>query len=154
MIAKAALIIPAAIVATIGLANIVGCTGHFHKFHKKGDFKMHEAMKKKIAKELDLTEEQQAKLDAIHEVVKSQCPSQKETHQEMFEDFKTEIRKDTLDQDVIKQMMAHKHERINEIKPLVMEKIVEFHACLTPEQKETLISHMEKFHEKKCCHFH
>lgn len=155
MIAKTGLIIPAAIVTTIGLANVLGCTGYFHKLCQKGEFKMHEEIKKKIIKELDLNEDQQAKLDAIHGEIKSQWRFHENSHRQMFETFKSEIRKDTLDQDVLQQMMAQKHERINEVKPLVMEKIVAFHASLTPEQKEKLISRMDKFHEKKkCCHFH
>lgn len=126
-----------------------GKGGHFN--HPFGSFK--EKMEDKIIKELDLNEEQQAKLQAIHNTMQSMHDKKKDTHTDVYKNILSQIRSEKLDKSFVDDLIYYKYQNVQEFKPLIFEKISDFHASLNPEQKEKLASHVEKLHTMRhCCH--
>ncbi len=116
--------------------------GHFaHPFTH-----MKEKMKEKVIKELDLNTEQQAKLEAIHETIKSLHAEKKSDCSEIHNGVLDQIRSEKLNESFMNDLMDHKHQMMKECKPVLFEKISDFHASLTSEQKEKLASRIEKCH--------
>ena len=126
-----------------------GKGGHFR--HPFGSFK--EKMKEKLVKELNLNIDQQAKLQAIYDTVQSNHDNRKGTHTDFIKNILSQIRGEKLDESFMNTIMDHKIEAMKEFKSVMFEKISEFHASLTQEQKEKLASLMEKYHENmNGCH--
>jgi Spy/CpxP family protein refolding chaperone len=48
----------------------------------------------------------------------------------------------------MKALIAQKREHMTEIIDLAVDRLAEFHATLTPEQREKLVAKLEYFHEK------
>jgi protein CpxP len=105
---------------------------------------------KKIASELDLDNTQKVTMNRIKdEILAKHREFKSETKQnEHLQRFLTEVTKDTLDRDILIELSDEKIKQFYEIRSFLVDKIVEFHAILTPEQKEKLVKKISEFHEK------
>ena len=106
-------------------------------------------MVEKIADELYLDEKQQEKLNSIKEEILAKRPQLEKTSKETKDLFTKEIGKDNFDAAKINKDLDQKHEEMKEFRVFLVEKLAEFHAVLSPQQKKELAEHIEK--KKKSC---
>ena len=123
-----------------------GCRSH--SASHKADF-----MVDYISEALDLDDNQRAHLDGIKEEFLEKAKEMHARKEAMHAEFKAELLKEQIDQKRIKELIAQKHEHMNEIIDLAVERLAEFHATLTPEQKEKLVAKLEWFHKKHRSHW-
>lgn len=105
---------------------------------------------KKITSELDLNDDQQITLNRIKEEIMAKqrefrSANKREEHLNRFLD---EIKKDSLDREVLIKITDERLNHINEMRTFLIDKLIEFHAVLTPEQKEKLAEKIIKLYEK------
>ncbi len=101
------------------------------------------------AYKLDLTEAQEEKWFAIRDELKQLRKEAREEKQNHLDKAKALIMADSLDQvEVLNQFEQHQG-RMLSAAPSVIEKISEFHATLTVEQKEKVIKLLDRFAKKK-----
>ena len=143
MLHKSWTLVPITLIAAI---SFVGCGrhGYFHRFHRN----VPDMIVKHISKELDLNDAQKTKLKALVAEIQAKHEELRTGKAEQVEQFTNEIRKDTLDLDRINQLIDEKHEAMAEMRPFMIEKLTEFHAMLTPEQRNKLADKMEAFHKE------
>ena len=101
-----------------------------------------------IAETLDLNDGQRAQLDEIKDeflVKAKEMHAQKEA---MHAELVAELRKEDINQENLKGLIAQKRAQMDEIINLAMIRLVEFHKTLSPEQREKLVAKIEYFHEK------
>ena len=101
-----------------------------------------------ISETLDLNDNQRAHLDGIKEEFLAKAKEMHARKEAMHAEFKTELLKEEIDQQRVKALIAQKREHMTEIIDLAVVRLAEFHATLTPEQKEKLVDKLEYFHEK------
>jgi Spy/CpxP family protein refolding chaperone len=118
-----------------------GCRSHSHQ--GKAEF-----MVDYIAEILDLTDPQREQLDGIKEEFIAKSKEMHAQKEAMFAAFMAEIRKEQIDEQNLKDLIAEKRAQMDEIINLAMVRLVEFHKTLTPEQREKLVAKLEWFHEK------
>ena len=123
-----------------------GCRSHSP--HHKAEF-----MVDYIAETLDLNAEQRAQLDGIKEEFLAKAKEMHARKEAMHAEFKVELLKEQIDQQRIKELIAQKREHMTEIIDLAVVRLTEFHATLTPEQREKLVAKLEYFHEKHKSHW-
>lgn len=106
----------------------------------------------RLARELDLTEEQKTKLDAMKAEVVDRItrlhPDRAKAHDEVL----ALVRSDRVTEADVNGLIEHREAKINELKPFLVDTLVDFHRMLTPEQRNKLAEKMESFHTR-CGHF-
>lgn len=104
----------------------------------------------RISDELDLNNAQKDTLNKIKNEFISKYHSKKGKFDQMFSQLQSEIRKDKMDEGVLKQEMNEMHSEREEMISFAAAKIIQFHNVLTPQQRETLAKKMgemkKKFH--------
>lgn len=110
--------------------------------HKKG--MMGERMVKKMTKKLDLTEAQQANLQALVDQTKEKREAKRESRGEKKAEMLSLLDGATLDQTkMLENINARIAERQEGAKDMVAA-VAQFTDSLTPEQRATLKAHLEK----------
>lgn len=119
------------------------------RHHHKGEFALDY-----FSEALDLSTEQEEDLNNIRLEIMASVETMKEERKEAYQTLKAEIAKDQIDKAVVQQVIDEHHLRKEEIVDLALDKIITFHATLSPEQKEKLINKLEKFEKRHASHFH
>ncbi len=125
-----------------------GCRMHHNSFFHSSPEEKAEKIINYISDELDMNEAQRIVMNKIKEDIiekhKELHADKGDMHNKAFE----LATKETLTKADLEAAFGDKADKIMEMKDFMMEKIVEFHAILTPEQKKTVAEKMEKFHDK------
>jgi len=130
-------------VIAAGIA-IGGCAKK--RFLYKSPEKRAEFIVKKLTRTLDLTRDQVEKLNKIKNEILARTKNFRNDREDLYNQAIALIKSDKLDANALKNWIS-RHEQIrNELKPFIIDKIIEFHDMLTPEQKNKLAEKMEKLH--------
>ena len=101
-----------------------------------------------IAETLDLNDGQRAQLDEIKDEFLAKAKEMHAQKEAMHAELVAELRKEDINQENLKGLIAQKRAQMDEIINLAMIRLVEFHKTLSPEQREKLVAKLEYFHEK------
>lgn len=123
-----------------------GCRAHSP--HGKAEF-----MVDYIAETLDLNERQRAQLDEIKEEFLAKARQTHAEKQAMHDELMAELRREEIDEQRVKALIAQKREQMAEMMDLAVVQLAEFHRALTPEQREKLAAKLEWFHRKHQHHW-
>ena len=119
-----------------------GCHRH-HTPTERADW-----MTGKIAKHLDLDEQQKAKLAAVKdEAMAVRAESEKERKATM-EEVIAQVQSDRLDQAKLTQLMDRHQAEQKRVMQKVLPKVTEWHATLRPEQKAEAVEHIRKWMDR------
>ncbi len=106
----------------------------------------------RLTENLNLTDNQKAQLDKIKGEIKEKMESKKSDRDGIMDEFANEFKKDNLDKNQLLELSKKKDQNAGEMKEFIMDKIVEFHNMLTPEQRTKAVENMkemkDKFHDK------
>jgi protein CpxP len=133
------------VVGTLVLAGALvgaGCHRH-HTPSERADW-----MTGKIAKHLDLDDQQKAKLAVVKdEVIAARAESQQE-HRAIMEDVIAQVQSDRLDQSKVAQLFERHQAGQTRLMQRVLPKVAEWHATLRPDQKAEAVEHLRKWMER------
>lgn len=128
-------------VAVIGsLFLFVGCKGD----HSQGYFAVDY-----ISETLELTDKQESKLETIREEIKAETKRLHKDKKHLFSTLMEQLSSDTIDKNVITQVVTEHLDKLDPIITLTIDRLTDFHADLTPEQKVKLVAKLEKFKERR-----
>jgi len=117
---------------------------HHPGFHKK----ISDRMIKKMAGELDLSDEQKTMLteirDEMIEAHEKNCAGSFSSCETVIR----EIEKEELDKEALSALFEEKVECIRPMHALAVDRLADFHATLSPEQKKKLTVLIEKHHSR------
>lgn len=127
-----------------------GCSHRRYGHHWGGKYseKKAEHIVKKLSRKLDLDEEQKANLEKIKDEILAKADELKlkGSMSAIHDEFTSQLRQDTIDQEKINSMLAGKEANMKEMREFLVAKFAEFHSTLTAEQKEKLA----EWNEKRC----
>ncbi len=103
-----------------------------------------------ISESLDLTKEQQKKLGVIRDEIMAKVDLMHEDKKEMHALLKEQLASETIDRDVIRQLVTDHRTKMDTIVELAIEKLADFHGELSPEQRTKLIAKIEKWEKHHC----
>ena len=142
---KKYLIITALISAIVLLSNC----GYQHKcgMHYGGmSEKQINRIAEHLSSKLDLTEEQNKKLNQIKDEIlenkKNIQPPKKEEFKNQLLDL---IKKEKISADELEAVFSGRENQHKEHRKFMMKKLAEFHSILTPAQKEKLADHIKEY---------
>jgi hypothetical protein len=116
--------------------------------HRKSSEQRAEHIVNSIAEKLELNEPQKAKLNAMKQEFLAKAPAMKKTREETFDQLIGLMRKPSIDPGVVSGLSEKNRAQADELITFLFSKFSEFHAMLTPEQRERAAKEMERWREK------
>jgi len=133
------------VVGTLVLAGALvgaGCHRH-HTPSERADW-----MTGKIAKYLDLDDQQKAKLIAARDEMVAARAESRQEHKAIMEDIIAQVKSDWLDQAKLTELMDRHQAEQKRLMQRVLPKVTEWHATLRPEQKAEAVEHLRRWMER------
>ncbi len=128
------------VAAVVGLGVVSGCRPHDPEARVKW-------VSKKITSTLDLTSEQQGKLDALTQTLLEVRKKHEGERKQGLETVKSLILSDQLDEAQVKKLVAQHQASFQENFAPVFAKLKDFHASLTLDQKKKAAQYLDRFAE-------
>jgi hypothetical protein len=100
---------------------------------------------KKIASELGLDAAQKARLDSLKSALLSRRDEFRSLRAGMKDLLLTQLRSDKVDTAVLNRALEEREAKLRELRGFLAGEFAEFHAMLTPAQREKLAAKVEKF---------
>ena len=119
-----------------------GCHRH-HTPSERADW-----MTGKIAKHLDLDDQQKAKLIAARDEMVAARAESRQEHKAIMEDIIAQVKSDRLDQAKLTELMDRHQAEQKRLMQRVLPKVTEWHATLRPEQKAEAVEHLRRWMER------
>lgn len=135
---KRAIFIPLAGIFIAFLLAFTGCKRHAH--HKGAEFMVDYA-----AEALDLTGPQKADLDQIKVEFMEKAELLHADRDAMQAEILAQLEKEEMDAAELKQLAARHRDQMDLLVNLSIDRLVEFHKTLSPEQKAKLVKKIEDF---------
>ncbi len=136
-----------AILILTGGFMLTGCGPHHPgKFFFGSPEKRADWIAKKIARELKLDESQKIKLASIKQDILTHHKKPRPEREQMHDAIKAQLLSDQIDETTLNQLFEQQHENHSGMKKYFISKFAEFHAILTPAQRQKLVGKLEKFH--------
>ncbi len=116
------------------------------RFHpeKEADFLL-----ERFARDLDLTEEQREKLNKIKDEIleerKENREKQREEHKEFMDKIVSLVKSDKITKEQIYKILEIRDEKMKKMNNFLIDKLIEIHEMLTPEQREEIAEKLEAF---------
>ena len=131
------------LIAVLGVGSLVfvGCR---HPGHQRGAAFMMDYM----AEALDLTEAQQTMANSYKDEILVKIRSKHSDKKEMHAELKRQLSGSTIDTVRVKTLIAEHRAGMDDVIDLAVDRMAEFHATLSPEQREKLVGKLEKFEKK------
>jgi len=126
----------------LGTTLFVGC--HHRGHHKGADF-----MVDYMTEVMDLTEDQEGMADAFKNEILAKAKAMHADKQQMHAEIKAQLSSDEIDTERVKALMVEHRKEMEVVMNLAVDRIAEFHATLSPEQRAKLINKLEKW-EGRC----
>jgi len=104
---------------------------------------------KHMASELNLDDAQKAKLDKIKDEFLARRPEMKQIREETVIEANALMRSAEIDKAKLDALNARHAAHANELIQFLSSKFTEIHDMLTPEQREKLVAHIEKYMKHK-----
>ena len=102
-----------------------------------------EAATNRIASKLDLDQTQKAELKEIATEIAAKAKDMHADRETRHQEFADLVRQASVSNDTVKQMIAEKMDKMQELAYFATDRLVAFHATLTPEQREKVAEHIE-----------
>jgi Spy/CpxP family protein refolding chaperone len=137
-------------VTALGMVGVTLSACGWRHHHQHDPAERAQWMSEKVTEELDLTEAQQVKLEAVKNALLDAHQQRRAKREAMLDQLIAEINKPALEESVLLNM-ADEHHRtmVDEVAPAVLPSLVAFHASLTAEQKQTIVEKLNHFREHR-----
>lgn len=108
---------------------------------------------KDISNKLNLSEAQTTQLFSIRDEIIEKGREMERDREKMHEELSRLILSDRIDVNEVKAEAKKKHDKMGAFIDFSIDRLAEFHATLTPEQKKSLVELMNK-HKRRMKHWH
>lgn len=136
-----------AVVLALAVAAALVFTGCYRTPEQRA-----EHIVKRIASELDLNDAQKAHLDRIKDEFLARRPEMAKQREETVKEANALMRSPEIDKAKLNDLTVKNQAQAGDMVGFISAKFAEIHDILTPEQREKLVSHIEK-HEKRGSHW-
>ena len=147
MTKKLVLVAVIAVLATAGV--IFGAQAlryHYRQSYFRGQpEKRAEYAVKRLTRRLDLTGEQQDKLNKIKDEILARTKNLREDRTVLREEAAALFKSEKLTKEKVNAFIDKRKSKIEELRPFIVDKIIEFHNILTPEQRAKFAEKFEKW---------
>jgi uncharacterized membrane protein len=142
------------LITLVSLALATGFAACKHGYHRGGfdEFDL-EAAVSRITSRLDLNETQKADLEVIASEVAAKAKEMHGDREAGHQKMADLVRQESIRRDTVDHMVEEKLDKILEMTDFVADRLIAFHATLTPEQREKIAEHIEEHASSRCRFF-
>lgn len=135
--------------AAVGLATGLAACGH----HRHDPEQRAERIIEKVTEELELTQEQQAKLGAVRDEFISTGKEMRKDRKQARAEFLGLLEQPQLDRARAQTLVNQRLDAIRDHSPQIINALADFYDSLTPEQQKELREHLQEKMERfdSCC---
>jgi protein CpxP len=139
------------IIVTLCVLFLVGGVAACKRSHHGGfdEFDL-TAVTDRIASRLDLTDNQSADLKQIAGEVAEKAKALHADHESQHQALADLVRQDAIARDEVDTLIDEKLQKVREMADFAAERMIAFHATLTPEQREKVAVHIEEHSTAGC----
>lgn len=105
-----------------------------------------------IVEKLDLNSDQKAQVEKLRAEIREKMDAKKDNRESMIDEFANEFKKDNMDRNKLKELDQKREQNMQEMKDFMMDKMIQFHNILTPEQRIKAVDAMkemkDRFHDR------
>ncbi len=127
-----------------GAFLLAGCHGRHCGWKNRPEQKA-EHIVKRLAKELDLNEDQKTKLDKIKTEILLRKADFKVVHSGIHDEIFSQLKASSVDQGKLNQAFEDREAKMKELRTFLISEFAEFQAILTPNQREKLVAKLQEF---------
>jgi Spy/CpxP family protein refolding chaperone len=133
---------------------ITGFAACRHGYHRGGfdEFDI-EAATNRIASRLDLSETQKAELKTIAGEITAKAKEMHTDRQTRHQELADLVRQEAISRVEVDQKIDDKLTKMKELADFAADRLIAFHATLTPEQREKVAEHIEEHASDRCGFF-
>ncbi len=133
------------IILITGIVGLGFASGFRDKHRGDGNFRF---MLEKVAKELNLNDQQQAEVNKIKDEIKAKMDENKQKRKDHMSEMEKMFRSDTFDKQKVMDMDKMRETKREEMRTFMIDEMAKFHALLTSEQRNKAADLMKEKHEK------
>lgn len=100
-----------------------------------------------LINKLDLTESQKAQVEKIRDEIHARMETKMNDHQSMRDDMASEFAKDNMDKNKLMELDKKRQQDMDDNREFMMDKMIEFHNILTPDQRQKAADFMKESKE-------
>ncbi len=146
---KKHIVLISALFSALLVSGLAACKhgGHFNGFDEFDQ----QAVVSRAASRLDLTDSQKAQLQEIVGEIAAKAKAlhaDRKAHSQELADL---VRQETISRETVDRMVTEKFDSMKELADLAEDRLIAFHATLTPEQREKLAAHIEDHAGEQSC---
>ena len=131
----------------MGIAGLGIAKGH-HGKHRGGHGQLGFILGK-IAKDLNLNEQQKAEVEKIKNEIKAKKDAMRESRKTDADEMERMFRGDSFDKQKAIDLEKKRYQEREEMKTFMVDQLAKFHAILTTEQRNKAADKMKEFRERK-----
>jgi uncharacterized membrane protein len=139
------LIIAVLFLIAIGLV-VAGCSKH--RWSTKTPEEKAQWITEKISSELDLDDNQYARLQQIKSDILTEYKNHGDFKQDLWQELDHQLATDSIDQQSMNETFAAKEKQFSAMRTVLVDKFAEFYAVLSAEQRAKLADKIEKVHNR------
>jgi Spy/CpxP family protein refolding chaperone len=124
----------------------IGFAQGFRDKHKGGD--PLRFMLEKVAKQLDLNDQQQAEVNKIKDEIKAKMDENMQKRKDQMGEMEKMFRGDTFDKQKVMDLDKMRETNREEMRTFMIDEMAKFHALLTPDQRNKAADLMKEKQEK------
>ena len=126
------------------LVMVTGLAACRHGHHGRGFDKFDlQAASNRIASRLDLTESQKSELEQILSEIGAKAKQLRADHQTRHQELADLVRQEAIDPEGVDSKINERFDRMKELVDYAADRLIAFHATLTPEQREKAAEEIE-----------
>lgn len=140
------------LIISLSTLFIIGGVAACRHGHRSGGFDEFDlaAATDRIASRLDMTASQKADLEQIAREMADKVKAMRAENENRGQELAELVRQDALSRDAVDQLIADKFSKMREMADFTAERLIAFHATLTPEQREMIATRIEKRSSNGC----
>jgi Spy/CpxP family protein refolding chaperone len=140
------------VIITLSTLIVIGGVAACRHGHRSGSFDEFDlaAATDRIASRLDMTASQKADLKQMTQEMADEVKAMHAAHENRHQELADLVRQDAIGRDVVDQLIADKLSKMKEMADFAAERLIAFHATLTPEQREMIATRIEKRSSNGC----
>jgi Spy/CpxP family protein refolding chaperone len=128
------------ILTLVGLGTTLFAGCHHRGGHRGADF-----MVDYMTEVLDLTAAQEEMADAFKNEILAEAKEMHAEKKQMHAEIKAQLGSESIDTERVKALLVEHRKGMETVMDLAVDRIAEFHATLSPEQRAKLIKKLEKW---------
>jgi Spy/CpxP family protein refolding chaperone len=128
-----------------GVAGFGFARGFYEKHRGDGPWGF---LIEKVAKDIDLNEQQKAEVEKIKDEIKAKMEANKQERSQGMDEMEQMFRSDSFDKQKALELMKQHDSKREEMRSFMLDEVAKFHSILTPDQRNKAVDKIKEYRQQ------